>query len=600
MSDSSFNTVVVRDSRINDVSTKIDYIVSKGAAQNNYQHIRSTSAGVTNVNFAVTVPSENVLVDRNVTISAKPTFRVTIPAGVAAGDVVFKYGVTEALNQFPINSLFTNATATINQASFSVNTQDMLHTLIRMSDDEVLSKYNCPYMSDKGFRSYSDMSLLESNPLGSFEHSKGSVVPRGSHPIEFSIITTRNGAAASAAVTQNHTDAQISTALTSAHVGDSWTIDISFKSTEPLLFLSPFLSGEGNNNSAALYGVRNMDFVFNIDTAAKRLLCSGSTVPMHIALTAMNDCYLNLNYLSTQASDLLSSRNVVPFSDYSRFLTVSDQVFSAGASHSINAHAVQLSQIPNRLYVVARKPINSQTMKDSNAFMAIEGISVNFNNVAGILANANAHDLYKLSVANGCKQDLLEFMGSASVGNGKTKNTTGSILVINPARDLSLPDYLSNGSIGQYSFQANVRVRNLDGVDVTPEILIIAEYDGFFLTEAGQSMKQTGLLTKDLVVNSTMAQFGESSNYIESYNKSNGSNLSVSAMRNIPLLNMKKSEKSGGAFSGGAYSGGANSGGAYSGGANSGGAYSGGASSGGAYSGGARSGGCPSNLRNFV
>jgi hypothetical protein len=298
---------------------------------------------------------------------------------------------------------------------------------------------------------------------------------------------------------------------------------------------------------------------------------------MNVTLTAMNDCYLNLNYLSTQASDLLASRNVVPFSDYSRFLTVSDQVFAANASHSINAHAVQLSQIPNRLYIVPSKPINSHTMKDSNAFLAIEGISVNFNNVAGILANANANDLYKLSVANGSKQDLYEFMGAASVADGVRKNTTGSILVINPARDLSLPDYLSNGSIGQYSFQANIRERNLDSVDITPEILIIAEYDGFFLTEAGQSMKQTGLLTKDVVVNTTMAQFGESSNYIESHNKANGSNLSVSSMRNVPLLNMKKSEKSGGAYSGGAMSGGAMSGGAR-----------------------ARSGGCPSNLRNCV
>ena len=71
------------------------------------------------MNFAVTVPSENVLVDRNITISAKPTFRVTIPAGLAANTVAFQYGATEALNQFPLNSLFTNATATINQARFS-------------------------------------------------------------------------------------------------------------------------------------------------------------------------------------------------------------------------------------------------------------------------------------------------------------------------------------------------------------------------------------------------------------------------------------------------------------------------------------------------
>ena len=282
------------------------------------------------------------------------------------------------------------------------------------------------------------------------------MVPRGSHPIEFSIVTTRNGAAASAAVTHANTGAQILAALTSAHVGDSWVIDISFQSTEPLLFLSPFLSGQGNNNTAGLYGVRNLDFMFNIDTSAKRLLCSGSTVPMTVTLTAMNDCYLNLNYLSTQASDLLASRNVVPYSDYSRFLTVSDQVIAADAVHTITAHSVQLSQIPNRIFVVARKPINLQTMKDSNSFLVIEGISVNFNNVAGILANADANDLYKLSVTNGSKQAMYEFMGNASVAEGKRKNTTGSILVLNPARDLSLPDYLSNGSIGQFAFQATV------------------------------------------------------------------------------------------------------------------------------------------------
>jgi len=77
------------------------------------------------------------------------------------------------------------------------------------------------------------------------------------------------------------------------------------------------------------------------------------------------------------------------------------------------------------------------------------------------------------------------------------------------------------------------------------------------LTEAGQSMKQTGLLTKELVVNSTMAQFGESSNYITSHNSGNGGNVSASSLRNVPLLNMKK----GGATSGGAFSGGARSGG---------------------------------------
>ena len=166
-----------------------------------------------------------------------------------------------------------------------------------------------------------------------------------------------------------------------------------------------------------------------------------------------------------------------------------------------------------------------------------------------------------MSLYNGSKQDFYEFWGEATTVYGRKKSTIGSIVVIDPSRDLCLPDYLSNGSIGQFSLQMDVMVRNTDIAPMQPELLIIAEYNGFFLTESGQSLKQTGLLTKDLVVNATVAQFGESSNYIKSHNKSNGNNISASSMRNVPLLNMKKSEKSGGAYSGGAKSGGAFSGG---------------------------------------
>ena len=194
----------------------------------------------------------------------------------------------------------------------------------------------------------------------------------------------------------------------------------------------------------------------------------------------------------------------------------------------------------------------------------MKSISINFNNVSGILASASVMDLYNMSVANGSKQDKYEFLGSATGITGFQVATTGSILVIDPSRDMNLPDYLSNGSVGQFSFQPTIGFVNteLDAPGQTepgikPELVIICEYNGLFITQAGQSMKQTGLLTKDVVMNSTMSQFGESSNYIKSFNRDNGCN-SNSTIRNIPLLNVKKAggAKSGGAMSGGAISGG--------------------------------------------
>jgi hypothetical protein len=183
----------------------------------------------------VVIPSENIVVDREVTWTATPTFRLTIAAGtVANNQLAMSYGHTEALNQFPLDSLLTNATVTINTASVSVNTQDIMHCLLRTTDDEKWSKYKCPHMSDKRFKNYSDMALSESNPLGSFGNAKGRIIPRGSHPIKIRVERFVNGASAN--VETEASDAEdLRLALTcSAMATKSWVIDISYEFTERL------------------------------------------------------------------------------------------------------------------------------------------------------------------------------------------------------------------------------------------------------------------------------------------------------------------------------------------------------------------------------
>lgn len=557
MENSNFNTVVVRDSRIQDISTKLDYKVYKGAAQSTHQSATAQNVSTSSINVNVQVPSENIVMDRELTLTASPTFRADIPVGVAVGDLCFSYGYSEALNQFPLNSLFINATATINTASVSVNTQDIMHCLLRATDEESLSKYNAPHMPDKKFKKYSDMVLSESNPLGAFKDAKGGLIPRGSHPISFTARRYVNGVLAET-VTQASTAGDIITALTSTSATtNTWQIDITFESTEPLLFMSPFVFGEHVNNSAGLYGVNTMNFVFNLDTSCKRLLSSASPHAINLSLTAMNGVKMNLNYLTCQPSDLLATKNVVPYVEYARYPTVKSGTVNVGGDTTINSQTLSLNQIPNRIFIVCRKPMNNQTIKDSNSFWAIEDMNITFNNMSGILSGAGAHELYKISKANGSKQDWYEFAGKASNVNGVQASTIGSIVILNPARDMNLPDYLSNGSTGQFSFQCNVKVRNTDAVNMEPELLIIVENCGVFITQAGQSTFQSSLLTKDLVMNSTMNQFGESDNYIKSFNNDNSANSGASGLKNVPLLNKKKvsgaGSKSGGATSGGGW-----------------------------------------------
>jgi hypothetical protein len=223
-----------------------------------------------------------------------------------------------------------------------------------------------------------------------------------------------------------------------------------------------------------------MSFVFNIDSSAKRMFCSGIPHAINIPLLSLLNNKLNFKFLTCQPTDLLASKNVVPHCEYSRYLTVNQPNVAANGTADIVSQALQLSQIPKRIFIFCRKPITIQTIKDSNTYFAIEKINVNFNNLDGILSRASIDDLYGMSVRNGSKQDMYEFLGKALNVNGRSTSTAGSILIINPARDLHCPDYLSNNSTGQFSLQ---------------------------FTQAGQSFKQTSLLTKEIVMNSTMSQF---------------------------------------------------------------------------------------------
>jgi hypothetical protein len=150
--------------------------------------------------------------------------------------------------------------------------------------------------------------------------------------------------------------------------------------------------------------------------------------------------------------------------------------------------------------------MSSQNWNYSSSFLSIRNIRVNFNNASGLLASATQQDLYNISYRNGSSQSYYEFLGEASVADNTNglvalKATTGSLLVLNPVYDFSLPSYLSSSSLGQYQFQFNMEVYNqYDFNVVQPEICIVTVNSGIFATQQGTSQIFTGILTKEQVL----------------------------------------------------------------------------------------------------
>lgn len=522
---SSFKTVLVRDSVIGDITDDIDYAVRSGASQATYQQFPTTSASNSALIFNIQVPSENVIIGRDVLINTG--LSVTISAGsttdatkqVPVGETAWAYGATDAFQAMPLNSLFSTATAQINNTTVSINTQDVLPALMRMNNSRELYRYNSmtPVLPDQAYGRFVDAVGANNNPLADYANASYDIdqVPRGAFPVSYTVVHT---------ITAGGTD----DSLVSTNVNDTWKIVVSAVICEPIV-LSPFIFGDPEFNCQGFLGINNMTFTFNIDSTCKRLWSTANPYITGVALgsvgnpngfnyqqgaegglqlqTAPSSPQMLFKFLSSQPSDLIATKNIIPYMDFPRYLTSSSNAtpVASNATALLTSSNVQINQIPDLFIINIRKPMSTQTVQDANAFFKINSISMNLNNQSGLLSSATAYDLWRISVRNGSTQSWAEFSGQAYVG-ADSKATTGSLLILNPAYDLSLPDFITTGSLGNYNVQFQVNVTNQFGVSITPEIVTITVNSGIFTTQQGVSSIYTGILTKEMVLDAKSKQ----------------------------------------------------------------------------------------------
>jgi hypothetical protein len=360
--------------------------------------------------------------------------------------------------------------------------------------------------------------------------------------------------------------------------------------------------------------------VLNVDSSCKRLFSTAKNLVVggiglggfisNIALgwaTAPNggvyasqavgfaNTRLLFNFLSLQPEQYakISTKNVVPFLDYPRYLTTfaSGTSIAPGATQRLTSQSIQLNQVPDLILITARVPMSQQNWNYASSFLTINGISVNFNNASGLLSTATQQDLYNLSYRNGSSQSFYEFRGFADKTDASVLvapnppsiikvPTTGSLLVLAPVMDFSLPSYLSASSLGQYQFQFNMDVTNQYDFSIAqPEICIITINSGVFATQQGTSQIFTGILTKEQVLRTKEQNpvphlaSSEYARLVGGKLMNRGMGAVASFVKENPKLVSAVADMArrqmGGIHSGGQHSGGAMSGGAISGGAKS-------------------------------
>ena len=75
--------------------------------------------------------------------------------------------------------------------------------------------------------------------------------------------------------------------------------------------------------------------------------------------------------------------------------------FQEATPGTIYSSNIQLSWIPDKLIIFVRKPIAALTWGDADSYATITGISINFNNQAGLLSSMTPQQLYRNIVQSG-------------------------------------------------------------------------------------------------------------------------------------------------------------------------------------------------------
>lgn len=568
-----FTKILVKDDRL-EVVDNIKYAVVKGGQNVTMAQFRAISATDSQLVFNIQVPSEQTIIDRRVLLSTDLTLTVTSQAvewaaGGAGPATVYEptskvgcgYGIYSGLAEYPLHQLMTVASATINNNTVSINIRDVLPAIVRLLDKKELGAYNgMTATATDFFQSYADSVYSISSSNGSVSTSTLDTDEVGRGSLYLKSRTVSYDAVSS-----------ICTEVLTWHI------------SEPLL-LSPFIYCNPKSNAQGFYGIQNMNFVLNIggtervfrgldgvdglggssgliatptavyaSPAGLFTTTAGASLPYITGVGKggaglplfAQDTSLLFTFLTPHPSDLMPARNIVPYYELPRYITptapksgpygitstgVVEPVVDLQGGAQYITQTLQLNQIPDKLIVFLTKA--NKSWGDSDSFLPIRKVSIQFNNNSGILSAARCEDLYRMAKDNGSNQSWHEWVGCATASrtsdyalapnetlatgyqsayglapvggeiNVSSAFTSGSCMVLEFGKDIQLvEDFFAPGSLGNFNLQINVYADNNNvtlpvGISSTVNLFIVTMNSGVFVCERGTSSTYTGILTR--------------------------------------------------------------------------------------------------------
>lgn len=474
-------TFKVLDPLIN-ISEHREFAILEGGSQVTFKPYPALSYNATYIRFNCPPPSQSTVVSRHVKVSVP--VEITLTGTAPVGEGIIQAG-HDGLRAYPISSVTSTLSASINGGSVSIQMSDIIHPLSRYNTGIQLKDrdYSTTPAKVDCYQRYQDQILSNKNSLGTYNDGYDNA--RGAFPLNI----TLNSA----------TSAIVSTTLTE------------------LMYISPFVFGK--DDKAGFQGVETMTIDFTLANLA-RIWCHANTAPTrtitNIAVRITGNPTLLFKYVTPSIIRPIARYLVYPWYNVQRFPTSeSANVLPNGVS-TIDSQSIRLNSVPYRMYIFARKKTQLLTFEDSDTYMSLEGLTVNFANASGLLASMSKEQIYAMSVKNGCNMSWAEWSGltpamstyKATVTTPTNVGLVGSVACVEFGTDIALPPNVAQGMLGQYELQVQATFKNINQVDTLAgyTFYMIVISSGTFTISDGIGIKQVGVISETDVLNSSTAK----------------------------------------------------------------------------------------------
>jgi hypothetical protein len=573
-----FKKILLKDPRLM-VTDQLAYGVKKGGQSIVSQRASAIAQSTSSVNFNVQIPSEQTIVDRRVWVKSTVVLQFQTSPQFGTNGPQLVYGQNIALAAFPFHQLASTVQATLNNNVTSINMKDVLPFLIRSNDVRMVSRASssCPTKPDNMYTTFDEAGYAGqfaqancffagqwvspglpapvvtptvfnqvviptpvSSTFANFSNSASDIDLMGNSafsyygatsntpntgvdaPVQLYYSTTNTAAGpyqlqtTGAGVTGN------TNTLPGPVYGSTWW-QLVFTTVEPVL-VQPFLWSDPVSNKQGIYGLQTIQLQYNLSApnrafrVVNQMNGVGAITINNLTIQSVTNSELIFKFLTPHPSDLLPARNVIPLLTYDRYFSNASNATippNFGGIVPITSNTYNLTQVPDKICVFLRKKQSLQTPTDQDWSPVISGISINWNNNAGLLSSATLQDLYYYSVEAGSNQSFQQYCGQAyasqgsytgALGAGISNFTSmiGSYLMLDFATVIQLTeDFYSCGSLGNFQLQFQLQLQNQSGVAIPSnslEIVLVVMNSGIMVTDRGQTSTYTGILTKQDVL----------------------------------------------------------------------------------------------------